>query len=492
MLQLQNYINGQWRPTSTGRYADNLNPARLDEVICQYPLSSVDELEEAVAAAKVAQKAWAQVPAPVRGQIMFKAVHIMERRAEELALALTHEEGKLLKESRGEVGKAMRYLEFAAGDARRLNGQVIPSEMASTMAYTLRTPLGVVGMITPWNFPVAIVVWKIAPALVCGNAVVLKPAEQTPLTAKLIVEVFEEAGVPPGVLNLVFGLGEEVGAAMVDHPGIAAISFTGSTEVGKHIYSRSAELKKKCQCEMGGKNAVLVLEDADIELAARGTVMGAFGSTGQRCTATSRVIIHRSVHDAFVERMLQLTSEMVIGDGMDPGAGMGPSIDQAQLDTVMRYIDIARAEGATFACGGERATDGELARGLFVQPTLLTGVHRDMRIAREEVFGPVLAVIAVDSLEEALSVANDVPFGLTSSIYTRDVNAVFHYIDAIETGMVHINSPTVGGEAQLPFGGIKDTGVGEREMGPTAMDFFTELKTVYIDYTGAPRTGNLY
>lgn len=492
VLEHRNYINGEWKASETGRWADNINPARVSEVVSRFPLSSREELNAAVAAAKAAQVAWGATPAPVRGQILYKAVRLMEERAEELAVALTREEGKLLKEARGEVGKGIRYLEFAAGDARRLNGQTIPSEVPFNFVYTTRVPLGVVGLITPWNFPVAIPVWKLAPALVSGNAVVLKPAEQTPWTAQLVVEIFEAAGVPKGVLNLVYGLGEEVGDALVNHPDVAGVSFTGSTEIGKMIYARTAALKKKCQCEMGGKNPVVVMDDADLEMAAAGTAMGAFGSTGQRCTATSRAIVHTAVYDAFVERVTALGAAMQAGDGMDPASGMGPSVDEAQLNTVLRYMAIAKEEGARVTVGGERLTAGALGEGLFPAPTVLADVTRDMRVAREEIFGPVLSVIRVGSLEEALDVANDVAYGLTCSIYTRDVNQVFRFIDRVEAGMIHINSPTVGGEAQVPFGGIKETGVGEREMGPNAVDFYTEQKVIYLDYTGAARGGNLY
>lgn len=490
--QLLNFIGGEWVAPSTGQWADNTNPADTRQVLNRWPLSAAEDVDRAVAAARAALPAWRATPAPARGAILFKAARIFESRLDELARALTREEGKLLAEASGEVRKMLNLLEFMAGEGRRLNGETIPSEIPSTFAYTVRVPRGVVGLITPWNFPVAIPVWKAAPALVAGNTVVLKPAEQTPWTAKIITEVFAEAGLPPGVLNTVFGTGDVVGDRLVKHPDVAAISFTGSTEIGLHIYATGARDNKPVQCEMGGKNPIIVLEDADLELAVAATAMGGFGSTGQRCTATSRAIVHEDVYDAFVEGLAAAARAVVVGDGLDPKTTMGPSIDQAQLDQVLKYLEIARSEGARVVVGGARATDGELAHGLFPQPTVLADVTRDMRVAREEIFGPVVSVIKVGSLDEALEVANDCEYGLASSLYTRDVNRVFRYVDRIETGILHVNNPTVGGEAQLPFGGLKNTGVGPREQGKTAIEFFTELKTVYIDYTGTVRRGNLF
>lgn len=489
---LKNFVGGQWRSADTDAFSDNLNPADTSDVICRFPLSTRQEASAAVDIALAAQKDWKKVPAPARGTILFKAVRLMEERSEELAQAMTREEGKIIAESRGEVGKAIRYLEFAAGDARRFNGLTVPSEMPSTFACTVRVPLGVVGLITPWNFPVAIPTWKIAPALMAGNAVVLKPSAQTPLTAKIIVEIFEAAGIPPGVLNLVFGRGSQVGNELVEHPRVKGLSFTGSTSVGCALYSEGAKLGKKVQCEMGGKNPVIVLEDADLDLAAASTSKGAFGATGQRCTATSRAIVHRSVYGQYVERVVELAKAHRPGPGIDPTSTLGPSVDQGQLDQVLRYIELGTSQGATLAAGGHRLEGERYDRGFFVEPTVFTDVSPEMVIAREEIFGPVLSVVPVDSFEEALEVANNTEYGLSSALFTADVNRVFRYIEDIETGMIHVNSPTIGGEAQLPFGGIKDTGVGDREMGPGAMDFFSETKTVYIDYTGTQRTGNVY
>jgi alpha-ketoglutaric semialdehyde dehydrogenase len=490
--RIRNFIGGEWVEPSSQRWADNTNPAATDEVIDQYPLSENTDLDRAVTAAEAAQPKWAEVPAPKRGAILFEAHRLMSERADELARALTREEGKVLPEAKGEVQKTLNLLEFIAGEGRRLKGETIPSEIPKTFAYTVRAPLGVVGLITPWNFPVAIPVWKIAPAVVAGNAVVLKPAEQTPTTARIVTEIFEEAGLPAGVLNTVFGEGEKVGARLIDHPKVAAISFTGSTKVGLYAYAQGAKDNKKVQCEMGGKNALILLEDGEVDLAVAAAAKGAFGSTGQRCTATSRAIVHESVHDEFVEGVVAAAKKVRPGSGLDPETTMGPSVDRRQLEQVLRYVEVAKKEGVNFELPAGRFEEGELAKGLFPRPTVLTGVTPKMAVAQEEIFGPILSVIKVSSFEEAIDVANDSAYGLSSSIYTRDVGQIFDYVDRIETGILHVNNPTIGGEAQLPFGGVKDTGVGDREQGPTAIEFYTELKTVYIDYASQVREGNLY
>ena len=487
-----NFIGGEWSAGAGDSPIADINPADTREIIGYATDSTAEDVDAAVQAAHAAFDEWRSVPAPLRGKIVARAGHLMEERKAEIGEILTREEGKILAEGQGEVQKGANLVDFIAGEARRLNGETVPSEMSSTFAYTLRVPIGVVGLITPWNFPMAIPAWKIAPALVAGNTVVLKGAEQTPWVTEHVVRCFVDAGVPAGVLNLVQGRGVTAGAALVDHPLVEAISFTGSTEIGHHIYGRGAQLGKRVQCELGGKNPIIVLADGDLDLAVPATAKGAFGSTGQRCTATSRAIVDRKIHDEFVERLLAAAAEVVPGNGLDARTTMGPSVDQDQFDKVHEYLGIGLAEGARVACGGGRASEGDLQHGLFTHPTVWTGIDRSMRVAREEIFGPVLSVIAVDGIDEALSVANDVEFGLTSSVYTRDVNQVFQYIDRIETGMLHVNSPTIGGEAQLPFGGTKKTGVGPREMGKTAIEFFTEWKTVYIDYTGSMRGGNLY
>jgi acyl-CoA reductase-like NAD-dependent aldehyde dehydrogenase len=481
---IKNFIGGEW--LGAPRTTKNFNPA-TGETLGDVVVSGREEAEKAIAAARAALPAWKKTPAPRRGEILARAALEMAKRKEELARALTLEEGKTLGESLGEVQKAINNLEFQSGEGRRLNGETIPSELPSTFCWTQREPLGVVALVTPWNFPVAIPIWKLGPALICGNTVVMKPASITPWTAKIIAEIFITAGLPKGVLNIVFGPGSTVGDTLVTHPQVAAISFTGSNEVGMKLYADGAARHKKVQCEMGGKNPLIVLEDADLDLAATATVQGAFGSTGQRCTATSRAIVVREVAESFTRKVMEKARELKVGDGTQPGVHVGPCVDENQFKSVLNYIDIGKKE-AKLALGGERVGD----KGFFVSPTVFVGVTRDMRIAREEIFGPVLSVMEARDFEEAIDIANDVDFGLTSSIFSRDVNRVFQYLEHIETGITHVNSPTVGGEAQLPFGGMKQTGVGAREMGRTAIDFYSEWKTVYVDYTGSKRTTNIY
>lgn len=487
-----NLIGGSWVQGSGTEDVVDIDPADTRVVHGAFVDSTADDVDRAVKAAHAAWRGWRATPAPTRGRILLKAARLFEERAQEIARVLTLEEGKLLSEALGEVQKGANNVEFIAGEGRRLNGEYVPSELADNACWTMRVPLGVVGLITPWNFPMAIPAWKIAPALVAGNTVVLKGAEQTPWTSELVVRAFVDAGLPDGVLNLIQGRGATAGAALVDHPLVEAISFTGSTEIGHRVYARGAALGKRVQCELGGKNPILVLDDADLELAAAATAKGAFGSTGQRCTATSRAIVDRRVAGPFVEALLGHAARVVPGHGLDPRSTMGPSVDEAQFAKVHEYLDIGRAEGAVLRCGGGRADDGDLRHGFFTQPTIWTGVRPGMRVAREEIFGPVLSVLEVDGIDEAIELANDVEFGLTSSVYTRDIGRVFQYVDRIDTGMLHVNSPTIGGEAQLPFGGMKRTGIGPREMGKTAIEFYTEWKTVYVDYTGGFRGGNLY
>jgi aldehyde dehydrogenase (NAD+) len=428
----------------------------------------------------------------VRGQILYKVQRRMEERRQELAETLTREEGKTLAESRGEVQRAINVVEFFAGEARRITGETIPSELPNNFCYTVKQPVGPVAVITPWNFPVAIPIWKLAPALVSGNTVVFKPASLTPLTAAVLAEIFEESGVPPGVLNLVYGGGRDVGDTIVRHPAIQAVSFTGSNDVGVGLYQAAASRGIKCQCEMGGKNPIVILADADLDLAVESTVQGAFGSTGQRCTATSRAVVVDRIAGEFVERLAARTESLVVGNGLDPATNVGPSVDEKQLETVLSYVAVGQREGARLVRGGTRVTDGGRDRGLFVAPAIFDRVDANMRIAQEEIFGPVLSVIRVPDVESALRVANGVRFGLSASIYTSDVAAMFRFVDRLEAGIVHVNSPTVGGEAHIPFGGMKATGVGLREMGRVAIDFYTELKVVYVDYTGGVRKTNVY
>jgi len=486
---VQAYINGEWIKGS--EHGDNFNPA-TGANLGTYPKLTQADTTRAIDAAAAAYPAWRATPAPKRAEILYKALELMDERRDQIAEALTLEEGKILPEAKGEVQKSYNIMQFIAGEGRRLRGETVPSELINTAAYTVREPMGVVGIITPWNFPVAIPVWKLAPALVCGNTVVFKPASLTPWTAELVTRLFVDAGLPKGVINFITGSGGKVGQTIVEDKRVHALSFTGSNEVGMRLYTDGARRGCKVQCEMGGKNPIVVLEDADIELAALATAQGAFGSTGQRCTATSRAIVIDSVADTYVDRVVALAKEVKIGDGMQSGITMGPSVDKGQMDTVIKYLEIGKEEGAKLLCGGERATDGNLDKGFFIQPTVFDHVKPNMRIAQEEIFGPVLSVVRVKDLDEALEAANGVEFGLTSSIYSKDVNRVFQFLDRIETGITHVNSPTMGGEAQLPFGGMKATGVGNREMGTAAIEFFTELKTVYIDFTGTARTSKVY
>jgi methylmalonic acid semialdehyde dehydrogenase len=487
-----NFIDGQWVESTSDQTVQNINPANTGDIIGTIKLSTRSEARAAVEAAFNAFKAWKNTPAPTRGRIVAKAARLMEENKEELAQILTREEGKTIAEARGELSRSINVAEFCAGESRRLNGETIQSELPANFAYTIKEPHGVVAIITPWNFPVAIPVWKIAPALVAGNTIVFKPAETTPATAVRICEIFEEAGVPKGVLNLILGKGSEIGDEIANHPAVKAISFTGSTEIGIKLYEQAARRGAKVQCEMGGKNPVVVMEDCDMDLAVESTAQGAFGSTGQRCTATSRAVVVDKIADEFVSKLVERAKKMRIGDGADSNTEMGPSVDEKQFNTVLKYIDIGREDGAEMLCGGKRAEGDGLENGYFIEPTVFDKVTTDMRIAQEEIFGPVLSVLRVKDFDEAMLVANDSQYGLTSSIFTGDPNLIFRFVDEIETGMTHINSPTTGGEAHIPFGGVKMTGIGAREQGSTSLDFYTELKVVYVDYTGRKREGNLY
>jgi len=488
----RNFIGGKWIESSSSKIVNNINPANTEDVIGAVRQATRDEAGAAVAAAAEAFQGWRATPAPARGKIVATAARLMEEAKEELAHILTHEEGKTISESRGELQRSINVAEFCAGESRRMNGETILSELPANFAYTIKQPLGVVACVTPWNFPVAIPVWKIAPALVAGNTVVFKPATLTPATATRIVEIFEQAGIPAGVLNLILGSGSDAGDEIINHPAVKAVSFTGSNPVGIRLYEQVSRRGAKCQCEMGGRNPVVIMEDADMDLAVESTAQGAFGSSGQRCTATSRAVVVNKVADEFVARIARRAESIRLGDGMDPQTEMGPSVDETQFKTVLSYLNIGREDGATLICGGERATGNGLDKGYFVRPTVFDHVTSDMRIAREEIFGPVLSVMRVRDFDEAMQVANDTEYGLSSSIFTNDAARIFRFVDEIETGMTHINSPTTGGEAHIPFGGIKGTGIGDREQGSTALDFYTELKVVYVDYTGRKREGNLY
>ena len=483
----KNFIGGEWVGSDAGNTYQITNPAKRKTVLGEFQFSTADDALRAVGAAREALPGWADTPAPARAEVLFRALTILERRGDEIARSLTAEEGKPLPDALDEVKRAMNIIEYAAGEGRRMFGYTTPSELPNTVAYTVRRPVGVVAIITPWNFPLAIPAWKIAPALICGNAIVFKPASSTPLTAVKLAEVFEEAGLPSGVLNLVTGPGSSVGNSLVESPDVNGISFTGSTEIGTGIYAEGARSLKKVQCEMGGKNAVILLADADMDKALGGIVQGAFGSTGQRCTATSRAIVEEPIYDDFMEQLIDRTSRLKVGDGMDPDVDVSPLASEAQYVTVMGYIGIGTEEGANLVYGGNALSSGAFADGYYVEPTIFADVDPSMRIAQEEIFGPILTVFKAKDLDDAVEISNGVKFGLSSSVYTRDLPQAFRYVNTVETGMVHINSPTLGGEVHLPFGGIKSSGVGHREQGVAAVDFFSEVITVYIDYAGEPR-----
>jgi aldehyde dehydrogenase (NAD+) len=476
------YVNGQWYHPKSERLVRNLNPADPDDVLAEFPSGTAEDVRRAIDAAQAAFPEWKRTPGPERGRVIWRAADIARRRADEIARTLTREEGKILKEAKGEVLKGISLLEFYAGEGFRMHGKTLPSEARDTFTYTIRRPLGVVGLIAPWNFPWAIPVWKSAPALVAGNTVVFKPAELTPATATLLTEIYEEAGVPPGVFNMVVGSGSVVGEAIVNSPALRAVSFTGSNEVGGALYTKAAARGAKVTCEMGGKNAVIVMPDADLDKAATAIHGGAFGSTGQRCTATSRVIALPAVKEALLGRLVEHAQKIKVGSGLDDSVDMGPAVDEKQWKTDFDYIQVGRQEGARLVLGGKKPE--HLAKGYFVEATIFDNVLPSMRIFREEIFGPVLSVATATSLEEALKFANSVEYGLTTSIFTQNIDWMMNFIEEVETGMVHVNEPTVGGEAQLPFGGTKATGVGEREMAEEGLNFFTELKTVFINYSG--------
>ncbi|RMH54735.1 MAG: aldehyde dehydrogenase family protein [Candidatus Hydrogenedentota bacterium] len=480
MAHTGSFIDGEWITPDSSKTIRNINPADTTEVIAEFPAAGREETLRAIEAAKKAYSSWRSVPAPERGRFIARAVEIARKRIDEIAETITREEGKILAEARGETLKGINVLEYYAGAGFRLGGKTLPSEVPNTATYTIRQPLGVAGLITPWNFPWAIPCWKIAPALVAGNTVVFKPASSTPATATILIEILIEAGIPSGVLNMVVGSGSDVGKTIVEHPDVPLLSFTGSNDVGSALYESGSRKGAKVTCEMGGKNPLVALADADVEKAAKAVIAGAFGSTGQRCTATSRLIVHPSIKEKMLEIICEKARTMVIGNGLDPKTEMGPSVDENQFNTVLNYIEIGKKEGAKLLVGGEKAVDA--GNGYFVQPTVFDGVTRDMRIFQEEIFGPVLSVVEAETLEEAIDLANDVKYGLTSSIFTSDINAAMKFVEEVHSGMTHVNEPTIGGEAQLPFGGVKATGVGDREMAEEGINFFTELKTVFINY----------
>lgn len=480
-----NFINGKHVPAKSGKTYENRNPADTDDLIGVFPSSDGPDVSEAVAAAKAAYPKWKAMPAPARGEMMRRATEKLIARKEECAKIMTREMGKVLKETRGDVQEAIDTGLYAAGESRRLWGTVAPSELPNKMTYVTRQPMGVWGMICPWNFPMAIPSWKLFPALTCGNTAVIKPATLTPATVHEFVSALAEAGVPAGVVNIVYGGGAVVGEALLQSPDVSGVSFTGSSEVGRRIAEVCGRNLKRCSLELGGKNGQIVLEDADLDLALDGVLWGAFGTTGQRCTATSRLIVQAGVYDKLVGMLVERAKRLKVGNGLDESNEMGPCASEAQRNTVHGYVEIGKKEGAKLLCGGEPLKGGAYDKGFFYKPTVFGDVTPNMRIAREEIFGPVLSCIKVKSFDEAVKVLNDTPYGLSSSIYTRNVNLAMKAIETIEAGITYVNAPTIGAECHMPFGGVKDTGNGHREGGWTAYDIFSEPKTVYIDYSGA-------
>ncbi|MGM8213176.1 aldehyde dehydrogenase family protein [Virgibacillus sp. W0430] len=478
---LNNYINGEW--IDVERTTPVINPA-TGEAVVNVPLSTKESVDDAVAAAKVAQKEWALVPAPQRAEVLYQVGIIMKERKEHLSKLLTMENGKVLEEARGEVQEGIDMAFYMAGEGRRLFGQTTPAELKDKFAMSVRAPIGVVGIITPWNFPIAIATWKSFPAIIAGNAVVWKPATETPIMAYELAKIYEEAGLPKGIINVVFGSGSTVGDAMVQHNDIRVISFTGSNETGSHIAGECGRQLKKVSLEMGGKNAVIVMDDADLNLAVEGILWSAFGTSGQRCTACSRVIVHENVKEELEKRLLEEMRNLSIGNGMDEAVKVGPIINEAGIEKIKKYIEIGKNEGAKLLAGGHELTDGTYANGNYFAPTLFTDATVDMRIAQEEIFGPVVSLIPVKSFEEAIEVNNSVTYGLSSSIFTKDVNQVFKAQRDLDTGIVYVNAGTTGAEIHLPFGGSKGTGNGHRDSGVQALDVFTEWKAIYVDYSG--------
>jgi len=480
-----NYIGGEWVAALSGEYFENINPADTRDVVGRFALSGGEDVERAVAAAKSAADGWRRLPAPRRAELLFRLGDILIRNKDAYSAAMTREMGKVLKETGGDVQEAIDCTFYAAGEGRRLHGFTTPAEMPDKFAMCVRQPVGLCGLITPWNFPMAIPSWKLIPALVCGNTVVIKPAEDTPLSTINLVKACEEASIPKGVVNVVTGYGETAGRALVEHRDVRLISFTGSTETGRVIASSCADRNAICSLEMGGKNVIIVLDDADIDNAIEGTIWGAFGTSGQRCTASSRVVVHKKVYKKFTQSLVERAKALRVGDGSDAKTDVGPVINAAAAHKIMGYIEIGqREDGATLACGGNRLEKGEHARGYFIEPTVFTNVAPDMRIAQEEIFGPVTSVIPTSSLEEAVEIANGVRYGLSAAIYTQDINRAFRAMNDMYTGIFYVNSSTIGAEVHLPFGGTKATGNGHREAGTQVLDIFTEWKSIYVDYSG--------
>ncbi len=480
----KNFIDGQWVASASGKTFENRNPANTDDLIGVFQQSTTADVTAAIDAAARAYEQWRLVPAPLRAEILFRAAQILVERKEAFARDMTREMGKVLNETRGDVQEAIDMTYYIAGEGRRMFGQTVPSELRNKFAMSVRQPLGVCSIITPWNFPMAIPSWKIIPALVCGNTVVFKPASQTPLSALNFVNVLTEAGIPKGVVNMVTGDGSAVGTPMTTDDRVRVVSFTGSTYVGRIVNEAAAPTFKKVHLEMGGKNVIMIMDDANLELAVDGCLWGGFGTSGQRCTAASRVVVHRRVYKTFVDAFVSRAKSLVVGDGLKDETQMGPSNSDSQLQTVMQYVKIGADEGARLATGGHRLDTGAYAKGFFHEPTVFVDVDPKMRVAREEIFGPVVSVMPCSSLDEAIAIGNSVEYGLSASIYTQDINRAFQAMRDLYTGIFYVNAPTIGAEVHLPFGGTKHTGNGHREAGIAALDVFSEWKSIYIDFSG--------
>ncbi len=485
VTEYKNFINGEWVKSRSGQTFENRNPANKDEVIGIFQKSNKDDVNAAVAAAKQAYKKWRLVPAPKRAEIIMRITDRLVKEKERCSRDMTREMGKVIKETRGDVQEAIDLGYYMAGEGRRQLGYTTPSELTNKFNMCVRQPLGVCGLITPWNFPMAIPSWKMMPALVLGNTIVIKPATDTPLSVYNYVKIFEEEGLPQGVVNIVTGSGGAVGEPLMTHKDVSCVSFTGSTEVGRRISEACATDFKHCHLEMGGKNCILIMDDAKIDLAVDGAIWGAFGTTGQRCTASSRLIVHKDVIKEFTEKFVARAKALKIGDGLDESVDMGPAINESQMNSVLQYMEIGKNQDkAKLLCGGERLTGGAYDKGWFTMPTVFGDVTRDMRIFREEIFGSVTSITECGSLEEGIDLCNDTAYGLSASIYTQDVNRAFTAMRDVYTGIFYVNAPTIGAEVHLPFGGVKDTGNGHREAGIAGLDVFSEWKSIYIDFSG--------
>lgn len=485
-VRYKNLIGGRWVKPSSGDYIENRNPADTREVIGLFPASTAKDVDAAVAAAAAAYPGWKATPAPKRAEILYRLGQLLMTRKEEYAREMTREMGKVLKEARGDVQEAIDMTFYTAGEGRRLQGYTTPSELPNKMAMCVRQPVGICSLITPWNFPMAIPSWKMMPALICGNTIVIKPAEDTPLSTVNLVEAAAEAGVPPGVINIVMGVGESAGAPLATHAGVRLVSFTGSTETGRLVATQAAQHDKICSLEMGGKNVIMVMDDANLDLAVEGTIWGAFGTSGQRCTASSRIVVHEKVYQQFIAKLTEQARGLRVGNGLKSNVDVGPVINQEALTRILSYIEIGqREDGATLHFGGHRLEKGEHRHGYFIEPTIFTDVAPGMRIAQEEIFGPVVSIIPCRNLDEAIEIGNGVKYGLSSSIFTQDVNQAMRAMEAMHTGIFYVNSSTIGAEVHLPFGGTKGTGNGHREGAMiSSLDIFSEWKSIYVDYSG--------